>query len=332
MKRHEEQLIESERRLMNMVIDLRRSRQKLETQAQQLAELAERHLEQKAEAETANRAKSDFLANMSHELRTPLNAILGFSEIMTLEAFGRIGSPHYLDYSRHIHSSGQQLLAVITDILEMSRLDAGRVRLDRRPVAVGALVEAALPPVAALAEQAEVGLDLEGLAAVSVLADRDALAKILTILLDNAIKYTPKKGRITLRADAEAGSVRLSVTDTGIGMSPEAVARLGRPFEQFTRTLHNGMRGSGLGFAIARSLVELHGGTVQIESEEGVGTTVHILLPNEAEAAPDAAAPACGEPSSQSAPPQRMPPPAMPSRPPRQPVLGRATPKLSRTG
>ena len=121
--------------------------------------------------------------------------------------------------------------------------------------------------------------------------------------------------------------MRLSVADTGIGMPPEAVARLGRPFEQFTRTLHNGMRGSGLGFAIARSLVELHGGTVQIESEEGVGTMVHIEFPNEADAAPDAAAPARGEPFSQGTPPHRMP-----SRPPRQPVLGRATPKLSRTG
>ncbi len=319
LKRHEEQLIESERRLMNIVIDLKRSRQKLETQAQQLAELAERHLEQKAEAETANRAKSDFLANMSHELRTPLNAILGFSEIMTMEAFGRLGSPNYLDYSRHIHASGQQLLTVITDILEMSRLDAGRVRLEKEHFSIGEAVDAALPPIAALAEQAGVTLDVEGACDLSVHADRNAFEKILTILLNNAVKYTPAKGGIRLRATVEDGSTNLRVEDTGIGMPPEAVARLGRPFEQFARTLHNGMRGSGLGLAIARSFVELHGGSMRIESEEGVGTTVDIRLPASTEAPRRPA-------------PTTLPAMAQPAtlRPARLPMMVRGAEKMSR--
>ena len=130
LKRHEEQLMDSERRLMATIADLRRSRQALEAQAQQLAELAERHAEKQAEAESANRAKSEFLANMSHELRTPLNAIIGFSELMTQEIFGPLGSPKYIGYAADIGTSGRYLLAVISDVLEMARLESGRVRLE----------------------------------------------------------------------------------------------------------------------------------------------------------------------------------------------------------
>ncbi len=276
LKRHEEQLIESERRLMNTIIDLKKSRQKLETQAQQLAELADRYLEQKAEAESANRAKSDFLANMGHELRTPLNAILGFSEMMMLEAFGKIGSAQYLDYSRHIHSSGHHLLGVIADVLEMSRLEAGRVQIDKARFVVGDAINAA---VASVAEQGGVCVQVEGQCEIEINADRNAFEKILTIFLNNAVKYTPADGRITLRSCAVGGSLSIYVEDTGVGMPPNAVIKLGRPFEQLNQPLKNGMRGSGLGLAIARSLVELHHGTMRIASEEGVGTTVLIQFP-----------------------------------------------------
>ena len=126
--------MDSERRLMATIADLRRSRQALETQAQQLAELAERHAEKQAEAESANRAKSEFLANMSHELRTPLNAIIGFSELMGTETFGPLGNPRYVGYADDIAASGRYLLAVISDVLEMARLDSGRVQLDPKPV------------------------------------------------------------------------------------------------------------------------------------------------------------------------------------------------------
>ena len=280
LKRHEEQLIESERRLMNTVIDLKKSRQKLETQAQQLAELADKYLDQKAEAESASRAKSDFLANMGHELRTPLNAILGFSEMMTLEAFGKLGSTHYLEYSQHIHTSGQHLLSVITDVLEMSRLEAGRVRLEKAKFIVGAAIDAAVAPVLANADKNGISIQVEGQRDIDVVADRNAFEKILTIFLNNAVKYTPADGRIVLRSSAVGGSLNLYVEDTGVGMPPSAVEKLGRPFEQLSQPLKNGMRGSGLGLAIARSLVELHDGTMRIVSEEGVGTTVLIQLPN----------------------------------------------------
>ena len=174
LKRHEEQLIESERRLMSSVIDLRKSRQILETQAQQLADLAEKYLEQKAEAETANRAKSTFLANMSHELRTPLNAILGFSEVMMLKAYGSLGAPVYEDYCRDIHSSGQRLLAVIADILEMSRLEAGRVRLEKHDFAIGPAVDDAVATVAAKAKANTIAIRVDVQRDAALVADRPA--------------------------------------------------------------------------------------------------------------------------------------------------------------
>ena len=286
LKRHEEQLIESEQRLMSSVIDLRKSRQILETQAQQLAELAEKYLEQKAEAETANRAKSDFLANMSHELRTPLNAILGFSEIMMLQSYGALGSPLYAEYCRDIHASGQRLLEVIADILEMSRLEAGRVRLVKEPFALGGAISAAVAAVAERAQAQAIDVRADVQREATLVADRSAVEKILLILLNNAVKYTPADGTVMVRARAVQGAVNLYVEDSGVGITPEAIARLGKPFEQSEQGLKDGMRGSGLGLAIARSLVDLHGGSMRIRSQPGAGTVVMVHLPNPRSLAP----------------------------------------------
>ena len=285
LKRNEEQLIESERRLMSSIVDLRKSRQILETQAQQLAENAERHLEQKAAAEAANRAKSDFLANMGHELRTPLNAILGFSEIMMLESFGSLGSPIYSGYCRDIHSSGQYLLGVIADVLEMSRLEAGRVRLETERFILDEAIEVATSAVAPAAQAGAVSIEIAPSRGARLHADRAAVEKILTILLNNAVKYTPTNGIVTVRTRVLNGAMTIHVEDTGVGIAPEAIARLGKPFEQSHQDLKNGMRGSGLGLAIARSLVDLHGGTMRIESQQGVGTVVQVHLPNRTEMA-----------------------------------------------
>lgn len=280
LKRNEEQLIESERRLLNSVIDLEKSRQTLEAQAGQLKDLAERYLEQKAEAESANRAKSDFLANMSHELRTPLNAILGFSEMMADEVLGPLGSPKYAGYSRDIHDSGQRLLNVISEVLDMARLEAGRVRLEQTEFAFGEVIAAAMNSIAPLAGHSEIELIADIKGAMVVNADRAALEKILTILLNNSVKYTPRKGRITIRAQAMKGALDIRVEDTGTGIPAEALARLGRPFEQSDAMLSNGMRGSGLGLAIARSLIDLHGGTLHIGSATGKGTVIHVHVPS----------------------------------------------------
>ena len=280
LKRNEEQLIQSETELRASIVELNRSHQTLELQKQKLVELAEQHLEQKAEAEKANRAKSDFLANMGHELRTPLNAILGFSEIMMLESYGPHGSPLYTEYSKDIHASGQYLLGVIADVLEMSRLDAGRVILQKEEFVAETAIAAAVDMLAATAAANAITIERELVGETPLLADRTAVEKILTIILNNAVKYTPAQGRIAVRTRAVQGALNVFVEDTGIGIPPDAIARLGRPFEQSDKTLKNGMRGSGLGLAIARSLVDLHGGSLRIRSQQGVGTVVHIHLPN----------------------------------------------------
>ncbi|MDR3462244.1 MAG: ATP-binding protein [Beijerinckiaceae bacterium] len=281
LKRNEEQLIESERRLMHSVIDLRKSRQALETQAELLKDLAERYLEQKSEAESANRAKSDFLANMSHELRTPLNAILGFSEMMEAQVLGPIGSPKYVDYSRHIHESGERLLGMISEVLDMARLEAGRIRLERTDFAVNDVIHGAMKSIEPLATAREIDLHAEITGAARLNADRAALEKILTILLNNAVKYTPQQGKITVRVRTLQDCMNIYVEDTGVGIPAEALARLGRPFEQSHATLSNGMRGSGLGLAIARSLIDLHGGSLRIRSSAGHGTIIQVHLPNQ---------------------------------------------------
>ncbi|HEY4847144.1 MAG TPA: ATP-binding protein, partial [Methylocella sp.] len=279
LKRHEEQLMDSERRLLATVADLRKSRQTLELQAKQLADLAEKYLEQKAEAETANRAKSEFLANMSHELRTPLNAIIGFAELMHQETFGALGSPKYAGYCSDIRQSGQYLLGVISDVLDMSRLESGRVRLQKTDFEIDAAVGAAVAAVAAIATEKEISLLAETLPDTSIHADRAAIEKIFTILLRNAVKFTPNHGRVSVRARMVQGALNIYVEDTGMGIPPAPLSRLGRPFEQLDGTLDNGMKGSGLGLAIARSLVDLHGGSIRIRSSVGNGTIVLVHLP-----------------------------------------------------
>ena len=281
LKKHEEQLMDSERRLMATIADLRRSRQALEAQTQQLAELADRHAEKQAEAESANRAKSEFLANMSHELRTPLNAIIGFSELMAEQTFGPLGSSKYKDYAADICSSGRYLLAVISDVLEMARLDSGRVQLEQRIVDVSDLVRSAVEEARAPAERKRIVLttDLQGGSIIH--ADHRAIAKILATLLDNAVKFTRDRGSVGVKTRIANGALNIFVGDSGIGIAPSALAAIGRPFEQSGLTLSNGMKGSGLGLAIARSLIEMHGGSLRIRSGVGIGTIVMARIPAE---------------------------------------------------
>ena len=286
LKRHEEQLMDSERRLLATVSELRQSRQSLEAQAQQLADLAERHLEQKARAEMANRAKAQFLANMSHELRTPLNAIIGFSELMEQQTFGPLGSSKYQGYCSHIRESGQYLLQVFTDVLDMSRLETGRVRLNRSEFGVEAAIRNAVGDIEAAAQAKGVAIDIEANAAELIHADRDAVERILVTLLRNAVKFTPDGGAISVGAQVFDEQIYIYVEDTGPGIANADLSRLGRPFEQANMTLANGMKGSGLGLAIANSLVELHGGSLRINSTLGEGTVVLLALPKSPAAQP----------------------------------------------
>jgi two-component system cell cycle sensor histidine kinase PleC len=279
LKRHEEKLLDSERRLIATVSDLKKSRQTLETQAQQLADLAERYLDQKAQAESANRAKSEFLANMSHELRTPLNAIIGFAEVMEGGMFGPLGCDKYTEYCRDIRTSGHYLLSVINDILDMSRIEAGRVDLARQPVVLDDVVARATKLVSELARSKDLKLMVERLPGATIQADERALQQILVNLLQNAVKFTALGGTVALRARHADSAINIYVEDTGIGIPREALGKLGRPFEQVETEFNRTYKGSGLGLAIARSLAELHGGALRIRSQEGIGTIVMVHLP-----------------------------------------------------
>ncbi|HEY1944623.1 MAG TPA: ATP-binding protein [Roseiarcus sp.] len=282
LKEHEQQLMKSEQLLLATVAQLRQSRRSLETQAQQLADLAERYHEQKAEAEMANRAKAEFLANMSHELRTPLNAIIGFSQLMEGETFGPLGSDKYRDYCAHIHSSGQYLLNVFSDVLDMSRLESGRIRLNHSVFKVEKAVQKAVLDVAPTARDKGIAIDVQVNAADTLDADSAAVERILTTLLRNAVKFSPENAAVTIGAQAFTNQIHFYVEDSGPGIASDDISRLGRPFEQADTTMANGMKGSGLGLAIANSLIELHGGVLRITSKPGEGTLVMVSLPKSA--------------------------------------------------
>jgi two-component system, cell cycle sensor histidine kinase PleC len=279
IKRHEARLIESEQRLIATVSDLRRSQQALEIQAQQLADLADKYSEEKTRAEEANQAKSTFLASMSHELRTPLNAIIGFSEIMEAQMFGPLGGTKYDEYCRDIRRSGQFLLEVINDVLDMAKIEAGRIKLDFEEFEVGEIVDEAMRVVSGRAASKRLAMVTDVAPAIRLRADKRAIKQIAINLLSNAVKFTPEGGRVRVRARLSVGAVTFMFEDNGIGIPKDALKKLGRPFEQVESLLTKTHQGSGLGLAIAKSLAELHGGAMRIRSTVNRGTLVLLRLP-----------------------------------------------------
>jgi two-component system cell cycle sensor histidine kinase PleC len=282
IKEHEQKLVDNDLRLRATVIDLKRSQTTLEKQAIELVDLAQKYSDEKNRAEEANQTKSKFLANMSHELRTPLNAIIGFSEVMGSGMFGTLGSEKYAEYCHDILTSGHYLLEVINDILDMSKIEAGRMKLDMETLDLSTTLAESLRVVSGRADDKHLVVDTDIEGTVPVVADRRAIKQILVNLLSNAVKFTPDGGKITVRCRRRRNSVVLMIADTGIGIAPQSLARLGKPFEQVESQLTKTYHGSGLGLAIAKSLTNLHGGSMKLRSKLGTGTVVCVSLPRDA--------------------------------------------------
>ena len=235
---------------------------------------------QEQEARDASRAKSHFLANISHELRTPLNAIIGFSDFIAASGPQQIGEKKFREYIGDIHASGLHLLALINDLLDIAKIEAGKYRIAEEQVIVAQIVDEAVRLVAATAHQS--GLVIEATLEESLpllSADRRAVKQVLLNVLSNAVKFTPSGGRIRLEARLIPDGLCISISDTGIGISAADLARLGRPFEQAQGSAGGTKRGAGLGLALSRTFMELHGGVLQIESQLGRGTTVRLSFP-----------------------------------------------------
>ena len=242
-------------------------------QAEGAAVLAEQAMVQ---AQEADRAKTNFLANVTHELRTPLNAIIGFSEII------RVTTPpgETATHAEYIHSSGTHLLKILNKVLDLARIEAGKLVLEEQVVAIGEIFESAVRAVRATATEASVMIACDGALDLPIHVDAAKISQVLVNLLSNAVAATPAGGRVELGATLEpAGGVVVSVGDTGIGIANENIDQVLSPFGQVEDHLTRGNEGIGLGLPMARALVQAHGGELSITSELGVGTTVYVRLP-----------------------------------------------------
>ncbi len=234
-----------------------------------------------SEAQLANRTKSEFLANMSHEFRTPLNAVIGFSDTMRQQVLGPLGNPRYREYVDNIHYSGQHLLAIINDILDLSKIEPGRLEIEDDVFDIAGMIEEALILIRPRAAEAELSVKVDVAPGLPPLrASKVKLKQILINLLANAVRFTPAGGRVSLRVDhAGDGGLRIRISDTGIGMTADEIALALQPFAQVDSKLSRKYEGTGLGLPLARRLIELHGGRLEIASQPDSGTTADVFVP-----------------------------------------------------
>jgi two-component system cell cycle sensor histidine kinase PleC len=231
-------------------------------------------------ATEANKSKSEFLANMSHELRTPLNAIIGFSELMQEQVFGPLGNSRYSQYSGMIHGAGVHLLGLVNDVLDMAKIEAGKLELHPEELDAGHVIHECAEMMRERADNAKVQLIVDSSREPLILfADRRALNQILLNLLSNAVKFTLPGGRISVRGQNLDSRMIISVQDTGVGIPQDDLPRMGLPFAQARNRAVISQPGTGLGLALVRALAEKHHGSMRIESTEHVGTTVTVELP-----------------------------------------------------
>jgi len=258
-----------------------RLRFKVEDLARELEETRDDALRKRFEAETANASKTAFLANMSHELRTPLNAILGFSEIISQECFGPVGNARYKDYAGDIHSSGAHLLSLINDLLDVAKIEAGRMEIAPHPLDARRTFDIALKLIASKArEKGQTFTIAIEPNAPPLHADERAIKQILINLVSNAVKFTPEGGHIeVVGSKARDGGFQIMVKDNGPGIPRDKLDRIFTPFSQVDNRYDRQAGGTGLGLALVRGLAELHGGRAWLESELGRGCAVFVNIP-----------------------------------------------------
>ncbi|UNF29540.1 ATP-binding protein [Bartonella krasnovii] len=279
LKQQQEKFEDSERRLFSFIQELKRTRGSAQQRATEVEKLNKSLKAEKERAESANKAKSEFLANMSHELRTPLNAILGFSDIMLQSTFGPLGSQRYKEYMHDIYNSGTHLLTLINDILDMSKIEAGRFTLDCKNTDLEPIISEAVRTLTPQAQEKNITVTTNITPELHAEVDGRAMKQIFLNLISNAVKFTPSGGNIDVCAFKKKDNLIFKITDTGVGIPQSAIKKLGQPFEQVENQLTKSHTGSGLGLAISRSLLELHKGKLEITSKEMKGTTVTIIMP-----------------------------------------------------